>query len=557
MTASSVAIGNNGATSRGSVTVSGTNSTLTLSSVLTVGNNGTGSLTVGTGGVVSSTGATVLGNNSTSSGTVLVRGTLTNTGAFNVGMAGTTSTSVLTIGTGGLVNVASGGGTVHLGQGALAGIGVLNFGGAVNGTTPGTAEAAGVLNAATVAGNSSFSVVNFNHTNTDYYLTKTGLSGGTAIAVGGLTSVNYYSGKTTISGANTYTGVTGIYGGIVNVGFAEAAGVAGAGPLGRSAASNPGSIVFGGGTLQYSAANNNDYSGRFATTSQPIKIDTNGRSVTFATALMGTTDGSLTLNDTNESSGTLTLSASSGYTGGTTIIAGTLLLTNNSAAGSGAVSLTGTSVASLRIASGITIANNISFTNTNASSSVSRLVANSDAYTVGTSGNLTSSFGGLPDTSAAILAGANSGSMVTMAMKFSATSDAVNDASRQSDVFSLSGMTTLDTFTLQLSVTGLTTDSFVSWLDGDSWVNAVDGNTGAGALAGAYTMSFATFVANNGGRFNAATMLGAYGVDVAGGSAWAVLNHNSDFAVIPEPGTAMLLTAAGALLLVMRRRRMS
>jgi hypothetical protein len=41
-------------------------------------------------------------------------------------------------------------------------------------------------------------------------------------------------------------------------------------------------------------------------------------------------------------------------------------------------------------------------------------------------------------------------------------------------------------------------------------------------------------------------MLGAYGS--SNGTAWAVINHNSDFAVVPEPATWLLL-AAGLVLL--------
>ena len=67
------------------------------------------------------------------------------------------------------------------------------------------------------------------------------------------------------------------------------------GPLGKSAASNPGSIVFNGGTLQYSTANQYDYSGRFGTRQQPAyNIDTNGQTVTFSTSGLTSSGGSLT-----------------------------------------------------------------------------------------------------------------------------------------------------------------------------------------------------------------------------------------------------------------------
>ena len=95
------------------------------------------------------------------------------------------------------------------------------------------------------------------------------------------------------------------------------------GPLGNSPTNNPGNIVLSGGTLQYSSANSNDYSGRFsANASQGYNIDVNGQSVTFATPLTSS-GGALTLTDT-AGGGTLTLSGTNTYNGITTITAGTL-----------------------------------------------------------------------------------------------------------------------------------------------------------------------------------------------------------------------------------------
>jgi hypothetical protein len=141
-------------------------------------------------------------------------------------------------------------------------------------------------------------------------------------------------------------------------------------------------------------------------------------------------------------------------------------------------------------------------------------------------------------------------------MRFSDTSTASNDGVRISDVFSLNG-TGSDTFVLQLNVTGITAGEFLGWVNGSSsWANAVSGNTGtAGMYAGTYTTSFATFVTNHGGSFDAAAMLGAYGVDTSGGSVWAVVNHNSEFAVIPEPATWALLAFSLTTIMALRRRR--
>jgi autotransporter-associated beta strand protein len=95
-------------------------------------------------------------------------------------------------------------------------------------------------------------------------------------------------------------------------------------------------ISFGGGTLQYTAANTTDYSARFSTAaSQAISIDTNGQNVTFASNLTSS-GGSLA----KTGAGTLELTGANTYDLGTTVGAGGALLINNttgSATGTGNV----------------------------------------------------------------------------------------------------------------------------------------------------------------------------------------------------------------------------
>jgi hypothetical protein len=151
------------------------------------------------------------------------------------------------------------------------------------------------------------------------------------------------------------------------------------------------------------------------------------------------------------------------------------------------------------------------------------------------------------DTSAAILSGTTS-SAASLVASFSATSSATDDEIRQSDVFTLSGVPVVsgsetDIFVLELSMTGVDEGSMLGWLNADNeWVNAVDGNTNGLSL----------FVA---GAWNASYGLGTYGVDVATNTVWAVLNHNSEFAIIPEPGSCALVIV-GALFFAGRRRRL-
>jgi autotransporter-associated beta strand protein len=112
--------------------------------------------------------------------------------------------------------------------------------------------------------------------------------------------------------------------------------------LGKQLATAANTISFGGGTLQYSAANTFDYSGRFSTAAnQPISIDPNGQSVTFAQALKSS-GGSLTL----LGSGTLTVSATNTYTGATTVSGGTLVVSGSLA---GTTSITGTSGGTIKL----------------------------------------------------------------------------------------------------------------------------------------------------------------------------------------------------------------
>ena len=77
---------------------------------------------------------------------------------------------------------------------------------------------------------------------------------------------------------------------------------------------------------------------------------------------------------------------------------------------------------------------------------------------------------------------------------------------------------------------------------GDMWQIAVAGNFGG-------TANFKI------GAYNPSTdfVLGKYGIDTTTHTVWAVVNHNSQFAVVPEPGTLALLIL-GAVAAIRRRR---
>jgi autotransporter-associated beta strand protein len=145
--------------------------------------------------------------------------------------------------------------------------------------------------------------------------------------ISGTGALQVNNGTLTLSGANIYTGSTTLSGGSLVLNRAENAGVSG--PVGVG-----GSILFTGGTLQFSANNTYDYSSRFSGNgNQTYVFDTSGQSVTFATGL-GSSSGMLT----KANSGVLTLAGTSSYDGLTTVSAGKLVF-QGSKTGSGNITV--------------------------------------------------------------------------------------------------------------------------------------------------------------------------------------------------------------------------
>lgn len=151
------------------------------------------------------------------------------------------------------------------------------------------------------------------------------------------------NGTLILGGINAYAGGTAINAGVLQLTSVDALGSAG-------------TISFGGGTMEYSASNNTDYSSRFSTAAgQAININTAGRDVVFASNLISS-GGSLA----KAGAGTLTLSGNNTYSGGTTLSGGTLDISENvNALGTGTLTLgTGTTL-NANNASRTTYANNI------------------------------------------------------------------------------------------------------------------------------------------------------------------------------------------------------
>ena len=142
-----------------------------------------------------------------------------------------------------------------------------------------------------------------------------------------------------------------------------------------------------------------------------------------------------------------------------------------------------------------------------------------------------------------------------------------------SDVLNLTGMAAspTDPFVLQMSYSEALLPKpeaelaaggniYLAWLDetGEQsqwrWRRAVEGNTGQGANAVQnYQGSWDQFSAAYGTNLD--VLLGSWGVDTASNNVWAVVNHNSQFAVVPEPATWLLLCMAIPGAVLVRRRR--
>lgn len=237
--------------------------------------------------------------NSSGSGTVTLSGTNTYAGATTV-QTGTLalgsslalpSTTDLTVGGNGTLNLAGFRASVATLRDGGIGALITNSGGAATLTVNGS-------DSSSFAGR---------------------IAGGTGITMAG-------TGTLSLAGSNNYTGMTTLSSGVVSLANANAFG--------------SGTIVFGGGYLQYAIPSVKDYSGQFSTNpSQFYNVDLSGMNIAWGSSLKSIS-GVLNLDDST-GGGTLTLSGSNSYGGGTILSGGALRFSSNTNLGSGSVTLDG------------------------------------------------------------------------------------------------------------------------------------------------------------------------------------------------------------------------
>ncbi|MCH8327254.1 MAG: autotransporter-associated beta strand repeat-containing protein, partial [Candidatus Marinimicrobia bacterium] len=254
-----------------------------LGSDLLVGNAGgeSGTVEISANGslVISGVASNLLGNAGT--GTLSITGvgasaSLTDGGlSFLVGNSGT-----------GTVNLSQGGTlTLDSGTGQMT---LANGGGSAGTLNIGTGGTAGIFAAANVNGGSGTATLNFNLTDADYFFTSDGTSAGTAATITGSIVVNKSgTGKTTLIGANTYSGITTISAGTLQIGSGGTAGTLGSGNVtnnsalifNRSDAISSSVVISGTGTLEQAGAGTltltgaNTYSGVTTISAGKLVVD--------------------------------------------------------------------------------------------------------------------------------------------------------------------------------------------------------------------------------------------------------------------------------------------
>ena len=250
------------------------------------------------------------------------------------------------------------------------------------------------------------------------------------------------------------------------------------------------------------------------------------------------------LGDNSDSDGVYNLSggyssASNTYTGGTIVSGGTLNVTGslaNNGANSVFIADSGTAFGPM----------------------LTQTVASGSNTYAGIGSTITDDLG----TSAQLLYGGSTG-MHSLSMQWRQRNAADLSIAVTSDVLNLSGMTNsgsqTDLFVLQMSydpylLAGGTAAAAGLAAAGDIYLVSQNGN-GQWVNATSLNIGGTSQFMGMGAWTSADTTLGEYGVNTANDTVWAVLDHNSQYAVVPEPSTLLLLGAGAIGLLGYRWRR--
>lgn len=236
--------------------------------------------------------------------------------------------------------------------------------------------------------------------------------------------------------------------------------------------------------------------------------------------------------------GTLWISGSSSYTGGTEITEGLVIVSNQRAFGTGDVILqSGT----LQLERSYNINNHVSYRGGIFEHKFDAPDAISGTQNAMMAGSLdaTSHLTGGVDTSASILAGQwRYDDFIAGLLKtsFSAAWEGFNDNFRFSDVYKMGGENGTR-YVLELSAAGVTLDGYIAYFDDttDGWVSAFDAVTQPTATIAQqnYEGSFESFQALYGTTLQ--SYMGAWGIDPSTKAAWAVLDVFGNFSLIAAP----------------------
>jgi len=182
--------------------------------------------------------------------------------------------------------------------------------------------------------------------------------------------------------------------------------------------------------------------------------------------------------------------------------------------------------------------------------------------------SFTTAGGGTVGTRATLLAGGNgAGSNQTVAMNWrQRTADETAGTASSpplppniygliSDVVDLTGVNGVYALQLDYNPANIVNGEAASIAAGTlylAWFNEGTGfwqNAGNASLPPVMS-SFAAYTSGGGTLTN-----GVWGIDADSDNVWAIVNHNSQFSVVPEPGTGMLFLAGAGILAFRRRAR--